>query len=394
MADNWLIKQTVDLARPETAIFDWRATVMMQGDINAHTWQVAVNRNGIPVDLTGSMVTCRIVRPISEDTVFIEGGIEVGPVVIGVASNNVLTATLPSEAYAYDGNIMGIMRYTKPDASQSVTAAILYATVRGGVPKAIIDPGEAIPSIEEMLALIYEMERLIDAYEGIDVSATTLPAYTPATAEASYVDGKLHIAFGLPEGKNGPGTGDMLRADYDKNDSGVVDDAERLGGQLPGYYAPASTVSTQAQIIAFVRDALYPVGSIYLSVSATSPATLMGGTWARIAQGRTLVGLNESDTDFNTVRKAAGDKTVTLTTAQMPVHRHAFEYSTDDSATWTVNAQIGRASSQYQGAGFMGVTDTINALATFTARLTTTGSGAAHSNLQPYYTVYIWERTA
>lgn len=158
---------------------------------------------------------------------------------------------------------------------------------------------------------------------------------------------------------------------------------------------PATDVFSQLQILAFVRDALYPVGSIYLSVSATSPATLMGGSWARIAQGRTLVGLSEGDADFGAARKAAGVKEVTLTTAQMPSHGHVINYSVDNGATWTAASQFGRGPGAHTGVdSYMGLEASIQPYAAFQARMAANGGGAAHSNLQPYYTVYIWERTA
>ena len=36
----------------------------------------------------------------------------------------------------------------------------------------------------------------------------------------------------------------MLKATYDTDGSGVVDDSEKLGGQLPSYYATASDLQT------------------------------------------------------------------------------------------------------------------------------------------------------
>lgn len=44
------------------------------------------------------------------------------------------------------------------------------------------------------------------------------------------------------DGSSGSGTGDMLKATYDADGDGIVDDAEKLGGQLPGYYAKAADV--------------------------------------------------------------------------------------------------------------------------------------------------------
>jgi hypothetical protein len=72
-------------------------------------------------------------------------------------------------------------------------------------------------------------------------------------------------------------------------------------------------------------NGVYPVGSVYLSMVATNPATLLGiGTWAAIAQGRALFGVDPNDTDFNAAGKTAGSKTHTLATAEMPVHAHTF----------------------------------------------------------------------
>ena len=69
-------------------------------------------------------------------------------------------------------------------------------------------------------------------------------------------------------------------------------------------------------------DQIYPVGSIYTSINATNPSTLFGGVWEQIASGRTLVGVDTSQTEFNTVKKIGGSKTVALTVSQMPSHTH------------------------------------------------------------------------
>ncbi|WP_418361552.1 phage baseplate protein, partial [Thomasclavelia ramosa] len=52
----------------------------------------------------------------------------------------------------------------------------------------------------------------------------------------------------------------------------------------------------------------YPVGAIYMSVSPTSPASLFGGTWTQWGSGRVPIGINSSDSDFNTVEKTNGTK--------------------------------------------------------------------------------------
>ena len=67
-------------------------------------------------------------------------------------------------------------------------------------------------------------------------------------------------------------------------------------------------------------ETIYPVGSIYINAGvATNPGTLLGfGTWTAFGTGRTIVGVDSSDTDFDAVRETGGSKTHTLTIAELP----------------------------------------------------------------------------
>tara|TARA_B110000967_G_scaffold182940_1_gene201237 strand:+ start:239 stop:859 length:621 start_codon:yes stop_codon:yes gene_type:complete len=65
--------------------------------------------------------------------------------------------------------------------------------------------------------------------------------------------------------------------------------------------ATTAYVVAAAPTAASINAVAYPVGSVYTSVVATNPATLLGvGTWVSFGAGRVLVGLNASDTDFDT----------------------------------------------------------------------------------------------
>jgi hypothetical protein len=125
-------------------------------------------------------------------------------------------------------------------------------------------------------------------------------------------------------------------------------------------------------------DTFYPIGSIYQSVNSANPSTFMGGTWIRIAQGQTLVGVDESDADFNAPSKVGGEKAHKLTTAEMPSHRHG---SSDVSF-------MVRQANNTQGL----VTNPGTQVGLYS--MPTTGGDQAHNNLQPYTTVYMWRRTA
>lgn len=161
-----------------------------------------------------------------------------------------------------------------------------------------------------------------------------------------------------------------------------------------------------------LTSAIYPVGSIYMSVSSTNPSTYFGGTWVAWGSGRVPVGINTSDTNFSTVEKTGGASTVTLTTSQMPSHTHTFTGSsaTTDSKgahTHTLNlnktAWSGSSSSRVvvDSTDYTALTNnktSSNGAHTHsvTAKGTnaSTGGGGSHTNLQPYIVCYMWKRTA
>ena len=128
-------------------------------------------------------------------------------------------------------------------------------------------------------------------------------------------------------------------------------------------------------------DKTYPVGSIYISTSGTNPSTIYGGTWERYGQGKTLVGLNESETEFSTVNKIGGEKTHTLTIDEMPSHNHGQSLSGTD---------IDEGKAYYSWS--FGDSKTRNYYGSDLAQYT--GGNQPHNNLQPYITVYMWKRVS
>ena len=136
-----------------------------------------------------------------------------------------------------------------------------------------------------------------------------------------------------------------------------------------------------ANIVLPAGGEAFPVGSVFLSVVATNPGTLLGyGTWVAFGAGRMLVGLDSGDPSFDTVEETGGAKTHTLTTTEIPAHNHQTlrERSATTGGTTTLIARTSDTSS---------TVDTN----VFTEN---TGSGGAHNNLPPYIVVYMWKRTA
>ena len=115
-----------------------------------------------------------------------------------------------------------------------------------------------------------------------------------------------------------------------------------------------------------------------MSIKDIDPGTIFGGTWVSWGVGRVPVGVNKSDSDFNTPEKTAGTKSVTLIASQMPSHTHSITDKFNVSGT-SATAQ----------AYCLGVTTNTGNLVTGSA-----GGGQPHTNLQPYITCYMWKRTA
>ena len=126
-------------------------------------------------------------------------------------------------------------------------------------------------------------------------------------------------------------------------------------------------------------DAIYPIGSIYMSVNFTNPGFIFGGTWVAWGSGRVPVGVNANDSSFDTVEKTGGEKTHKLTTNEMPNHGHQ------------TNITIGNRTQSGSGiwAAAPGEVDS-----TWVGQAWGVGGSAAHNNLQPYITCYMWKRTA
>ena len=140
--------------------------------------------------------------------------------------------------------------------------------------------------------------------------------------------------------------------------------------------------TTLTGVTATIANA-YPVGSIYMNCSnATNPATLLGfGTWSAFGEGRVLIGIDSSDSDFDSAEETGGSKTHTLTEAQLPSHRHTV--GSNDSTAGFGGAAGNQEFIQNAGSGIGNPCNT-----------SFTGSGQAHTIVQPYIVVYMWKRTA
>ena len=250
MKTSFVYKTTIDLRRQQHEIF-WD-TIANVGDQEAHTFMLDfLDEDGNQLDLTGAGVVLYAIRPDNK-TVYMEGTVE----------GKYAVASLDDTCYAYEGKL----RCTLVVSKGNVALSAVRVNINIGIANtdAIVDPGETIPSLAELLAQIAVMEAATEAanqatsnanakadlanaaastantaasnanakatladnakdrantaasaIEGMTVSATGRDAGTSPTVAISDVSGHKNIHFGIPKGDKGEkgDTGDPAEID-------------------------------------------------------------------------------------------------------------------------------------------------------------------------------------
>lgn len=258
------------------------------------------------------------------------------------------------------------------------------------------------------------------------VSATPVETGT-STAALTTVDGHYHLALGLPKGDTGAtpqisvqvqtgasgseasvsvsGTAEnpVIHLTIPRGDTGAIENltingkpvesgtitltAEDVGavtqptveetpGEAPSINAGTFGGMTVSQFV----EMIYPVGSIYMSASATSPETLFGGTWESIS-GRFLLG---ADATYAAGSMGGADK-VTIGSDNIPQMSKLYYYYDGNGSTIPSGyCYLKNGSWEYSNGDVNGYTNSFGPLS----------DAQSHNNMPPYLAVYMWQRTA
>lgn len=140
-----------------------------------------------------------------------------------------------------------------------------------------------------------------------------------------------------------------------------------------------------------LMNLIYPVGSIYMSVNATDPSTLFGGTWEKI-KDRFLLSSGDTYSAGNT----GGAASVTLTAAQsgLPSHNHG-----PGTTGASFLATEGEALTRHTVASGSGAENMVRSPGSVirnsnTSTVSAQNATESHENMPPYLVVNIWKRTA
>ena len=199
MAGNWVIEQDIDLRCGAQTPQIWPNALMLTGDNLAHTWRVRVFDGGEAVALTGATVTGYFVRT-DGNTVAVQGSVEGSTAIV----------TLAQACYAFEGDLKGVMRLTL--GGKTVTLSVLTLMVRKVLTDAIIDPGNVIPSLEDLLAQIEAMETATAAANTAAGAANTAAAAATSAASAANA-----AATAATNAANAANSGEIARVAAEKN---------------------------------------------------------------------------------------------------------------------------------------------------------------------------------
>lgn len=129
-----------------------------------------------------------------------------------------------------------------------------------------------------------------------------------------------------------------------------------------------TTKEELTELINTTLDSIYPVGSVYISLTSTNPGTYLKGTWEQFAQGRTLIGVGSGSDGSNTqtfdVNDTGGEYKHLLTKKELSFIDYGALLQQNGSTIGVHSHGPGESGSE------------------------------KISLMQPYYAVYFWKRVA
>ena len=264
-----------------------------------------------------------------------------------------------------DGDIV----FTGNDGGSSVTALTIDMS----------EAGTATFNHDIKIAYGGQIGSASDA-DAITIASDGVVTFSQAVTLSGGISGDLAISNLDIDG------GTDIGADLVDADLMIVDDG--AGG--------TNRKAAMSRMKTYILESVYPVGSIFISTSSTSPATSLGfGSWSRFGEGKMLVSQSSSDSDFDTAEETGGAKTHTISESQLPSHDHftmntgnGFGNNLENNVNFagTTNSRGGLGNNDYI---MQAINSTANA-----GKTSSTGSGSAVTHMNPYIVTYMWKRTS
>lgn len=326
----------------------------IQGENDARAFEVTVTDiNGVPVPLGGATANMYIEKR--------DGNIVMLP---GTVSGNSATFVLTLQASSVPGDNKVWVQIVEPDVMDlRADGAVLRVTP--------CDLDGAVESSSEFTALT---ELVASAASSAQSAAGSASAAAQSAAQAAESVQSLTV-----NGKQGPSI-TLTAADVGAPTEGEFSALESQTEEHIG----DSLIHFQ---MSSVFDAVYPVGSIYMSTNAANPSDLFGGEWEKYAQGRVIVGVgNNGETEYTL--GITGGKDIIKNT-----HNHYTTMSYDGAGLYS-NQNSSALRSRTKNSSNRAVTYPDEKGSGLTREDSTYDETLTLDVRQPYISCYIWRRIA
>ena len=140
-------------------------------------------------------------------------------------------------------------------------------------------------------------------------------------------------------------------------------------------------------------NSIYPIGSVYISLTGTNPGTYLKGSWERFGRGRTLIGEGIGDDGSNTMNFTAGS------IGGKYEHNHTYGVKLNDYYSNISNLNLRNSDGSWQGgindgnrSGYVnnGCQKGNNEVNSQTFKIEANTSNTR--TMSPYIIVYFWKR--
>lgn len=195
---------------------------------------------------------------------------------------------------------------------------------------------------------------------------------------------------------------DQFNIDWEERENAINLKITGVNNDLSNFKTETDTkfTTTKEELTSLINttidntiNSIYPIGSVYISLTETNPGAYLKGIWEEFGQGRTLIGVGTGNDGSNTMNFTAGS------TGGSYEHNHTYGIKLNDYYSNISNLSLLNSDGSWQG----GVNDgsrnayvnsacqegnkEINSQ-TFKIEANTSNSRTMH----PYITVYFWKR--
>lgn len=181
---------------------------------------------------------------------------------------------------------------------------------------------------------------------------------------------------------------DQFKIDWQERENAINLKITGVSNDLSNFKTETDTrfTTTKEELTSLINttinntiNSIYPIGSVYISLTETNPGTYLKGTWEQFGQGRTLIGVgtgndgtNTQEFEFNTT---GGEYKHKLVIDEIPSHSHKYYSPIIQDVTPSSNTSTyGNYNKDYK------------------IDSDSVGGDGYHNNVQPYITVYFWKR--